>query len=89
MTISLRPEHEKEIAEAIESGAYQTADDVITRALEILRDEDLWLREHKGEIEAKIERGMGQFERGEFFSSDESRAEMQRRKAAWRNEQQG
>jgi hypothetical protein len=34
------------------------------------------------------ERPFGQFERGEFFSADESQADMERRKAAWLNEQQ-
>ena len=43
MTITLRPEHEKAIAQAIQSGAYQNPDEVIARALEVLRAEDDWL----------------------------------------------
>jgi hypothetical protein len=35
------------------------------------------------EAAEKIERAFAQFERGEFFSAEESRAEMERRKAAW------
>ena len=43
MTITLRPEHEKAIAQAIQSCAYQNPDEVIARALEVLRAEDDWL----------------------------------------------
>ena len=88
MTITLCPEHEKAIAQAIQSGAYRDPDEVIGRALEVLRGEDEWLHEQKDEVARKIERAFGQFERGEFFSADESRADMERRKAAWLNEQQ-
>jgi Arc/MetJ-type ribon-helix-helix transcriptional regulator len=40
MSVTLRPEHEKAIAEAIQSGAYENPDQVIERALEVLRSED-------------------------------------------------
>jgi antitoxin ParD1/3/4 len=88
MTITLRPEHERSITQAIQSGAYQNPDEVIGRALEVLRGEDEWLQERKDEIAGKIERAFGQFERGEFFSPDESQADMERRKAAWLHERQ-
>lgn len=87
MTITLRPEDEKAITQAIESGAYQNPEDVIARALEVLRSEDEWLYEHKEEIREKIERAFGQFERGEFLSSEESRADMRKRKAEWLRDQ--
>jgi Arc/MetJ-type ribon-helix-helix transcriptional regulator len=87
MTITLRPEHEKAIAQAIQSGAYQNPDEVIGRALEALRTEDAWLDGHKDEIAAKIERAFGQFEQGAFLSSTESQADMEKRKAEWLREQ--
>jgi antitoxin ParD1/3/4 len=87
MTITLRPEHEKAIAQAIKSGAYQNPDEVIGRALEVLRAEDEWLYGHKDEIAEKIERAFGQFERGEFLSSTESQADLAKRKAEWLREQ--
>jgi len=87
MTITLRPEHEKVVAQAIQSGAYQSPEEVIERALEVLRSEDTWLVDHKNEIAEKIERAFGQFERGEFLSAEESRADMEKRKAAWLAEQ--
>ena len=87
MTITLRPEHEKAIAQAIQSGAYENPDEVIGRALEVLRAEDEWLYGHRDEIAEKIERAFGQFERGEFLSSTESQADMAKRKAEWLREQ--
>jgi putative addiction module CopG family antidote len=86
MTITLRPEHEKLIAQAIETGAYQNPDEVIERALRILHSEEEWLLHHKGEITKKLERAFGQFDRGEFFSAEESQADMEKRKAAWLRE---
>ena len=37
MPIQLKPEQEQRIAKAIRSGAYQSPDDVIDRALGVLR----------------------------------------------------
>ena len=85
MTITLRPEHEKLIAQALESGAYQNPDEVIGRALDMLRDKDPWLQEQKDEVAAKIERAFGQVERGELFSAEQSRKDMEEREAAWLN----
>jgi putative addiction module CopG family antidote len=89
MTITLRPEHEKAVEQAIQSGAYQNPDEVIARALEVLRAEDDWHSEQKDAIAEKIDRTFGQFERGEFLSSAKSRADMAKRKAGWLREQNG
>jgi antitoxin ParD1/3/4 len=79
MTITIRPEHEELIAEAIQTGHYRNPDEVIGRALEILRAEDEWLAENNHSIAEKIERAFGQFERGESFSPEQSKAEWLRR----------
>ena len=55
MTITLRPEHEKAVTQAIQSGAYQNPDEVIARALEV-RAEDEWLSDQKEAIAGKIDR---------------------------------
>jgi hypothetical protein len=49
----------------------------------MLHSEEEWLLDHKAEITEKIERAFGQFDRGEFFSAEESQADMEERKAAW------
>ncbi len=87
MTITLRPEHEQLIAEAMRTGAYQNPDDVIGRALEMLHSEEEWLQDQKDSIDAKIECAFGQFERGEFLSAEQSRSDMEKRKREWLAEQ--
>ena len=84
MTITLTPEHQKLIDEAVRSGAYRDAAQVIYRALEILTAEDTSLREHRQEIHAKIGRGLEQLDHGEGIPGEEARARLQKRKAAWR-----
>ena len=79
----LSQEPERLVSEAIRAGAYESPADVLTRALEVLRAEDLWLQDARPLVEEKIERAFAQFERGEFFSPEEAKAEMQRRKAEW------
>ena len=86
MTITLRPEHEKLIAQAMETGAYENPGEVVARALEILNSDEHWLQDHRQEIADKIERAFGQFERGEYFSESELKANMEKRKAAWLRE---
>jgi len=86
MTITLRPEHERLVTKALETGAYKDPDEVIGRALEMLHSEAEWLQDHKEQIAEKIERAFGQFERGEYRSAEQSREELNKRKTAWLNE---
>lgn len=46
-----------------------------------------WSLEEERLIAEKIERALDQFERGEFLTEDESRADLERRKAAWLGDQ--
>jgi hypothetical protein len=62
---------------------------VIGRAPEVLRAEDEWLAENKPAVGEKIERAFAQFDRGEFFSPEQSRADMEKRKAEWLRKQHG
>ena len=88
MTITLLPEHEHLLLDALKTGAYQSLDEVIGRALAILHSEDEWSREQSEVIADKIERAFAQFDRGEFYSADASRNDMAKRKAVWLSEQQ-
>lgn len=88
MTITLSPVQEHLVAQATQNGGYRNADDVIARALEVLRAEDGWLHEQREAVYAKIERAFDQFERGEFFTDQQSRADMAQRKAAWLRDRQ-
>jgi putative addiction module CopG family antidote len=66
MTITLRPEQEELIAQVMQTGAYQSPNEVIERALRMLYSDEEWLVDHQAEITEKIERAFGQFERGGF-----------------------
>jgi antitoxin ParD1/3/4 len=83
MTIILPPEHDQLIAEALRSGAYQSSEEVIKQALELLHERDAWLAENR----AKIEEGYAAAQRGELIDSDQVRAQMEEKKRAWVAEQ--
>ena len=83
MSITLRPEEERLIAEALRSGAYQSPEEVIRRALELLHERDAWLAENR----AKIEAGYAAAERGELMDAQQARAQMEQKKHAWLDEQ--
>ena len=83
MTVTIRPDDEQLIAAVIRTGACQNADEVIARALELLRSDEEWLDESRSAIGEKIDRAFEQFERGQFFSAEASKADMEARKAAW------
>lgn len=83
MSIELTPKHQRIVDEAIRSGAYTDADQVIERALDALNSQDEWLRAQSGSIHEKISRGLAQLDRGEGITGDESRARLGRRKAGF------
>jgi len=56
------------------TGAYQNPDEVVAHALDLLSSADELLPDEQASVEEKIERAFGQFERGKFFSAEESRA---------------
>lgn len=85
MTITLRPEHEWLIAEALRSGSYRSADEVIERALELLHEQESWMAENR----AKIEEGYAAAQRGELIDGDQVRARLEARKREWLSQHRG
>jgi len=83
MNVHLTGQSEKFVNDQLARGACRTPEEVIQRALEVLQAEEEWIEDHKDAIHAKIERAFGQFERGEFFTAEQSRADMEKHKAAW------
>ena len=81
MTIQLKPEQEYRIAEALRSGAYQSPDDVIERALEALHERDEWLLANRQAVDAKIRRGLEELDRGEGIPEDKLDAHLKALKA--------
>jgi Arc/MetJ-type ribon-helix-helix transcriptional regulator len=81
MTIQLKPEQEHRIAEALRSGAYESPDDVIDRALEVLHERDAWLLANRQTVDARIRTGIEELDRGEGIPEDKLDEHLDRLKA--------
>ena len=80
MAIQLKPAQEDRIAEAVRSGAYRSAEEVIDSALDILNARDEWLIANRQAIDAKIQRGIQELDRGEGIPEEELDAYLERLK---------
>ena len=87
MTINLKPELEALIQKDVERGPYQSVDEFVERAVQMLHEEELLLANDRHVIHEKIERAFGQFERGEGLTPEDSRAKLQEKKADWLKQQ--
>ena len=82
MNVSLSPELERRIAEKIESGLYTTASEVIREALRLFFAESEARERRRAQLQADIELGIGQLDRGEGIPVDQLRKELTARRAA-------
>ena len=90
MTIEInRPEIEALIQQRLHSGAFETVEDVLFDALEIQGEREAWLLGNKEAINAKIERGLGQLDRGEGQPGEGLRGRLEADKAAWLADRSG
>lgn len=90
MTIQInRPEIEALIQQRLHSGAFESVEDVLFDALEIQAEREAWLHENKEVINAKIERGLAQLDRGEGIRSEKLRERLEADKAAWLPDRSG
>jgi antitoxin ParD1/3/4 len=90
MTIEInRPEIEALIQQRLHSGAFESVEDVLFDALGMQSEREAWLQENREAINAKIERGLAQLDRGEAISGDELRARLEADKAAWLADRSG
>jgi Arc/MetJ-type ribon-helix-helix transcriptional regulator len=91
MTIDLKPEQQRVIDLAVQSGAYQNPGEVLDQAFEIIREQlDLedWMLGQREEVAAHIAVGFAQAERGELIDGDAA-VEILRRRRAERLKPQG
>ena len=77
MEITLSPAAEKIIRRKLESGGFQSADDVISAALDLMEQQE-------GDWAAKIDQGLAEARAGQLLDIDEVQSEMTVQKAAWR-----
>jgi len=91
MTIILKPEQQRVIDLAVQSGAYQNPAEVLDQALEIIREQlDLedWMVEQRHAVAAHIEVGFAEAQRRELIDVDAA-VEMLKRRRAERLKSQG
>lgn len=73
MTVELKPEQQRVIDLAIQSGAYRDPAEVLDQALEMLREQlhrEDWLTGEREAVAAKIAKGFAQSERGEVMDGE-------------------
>jgi len=91
MTIELKPEQQRTIDLAIQSGAYQGPEEVLEQAFEIIREQlrfEDWMADQREAVASQIAAGFAQAERGELMDGDEAVAMLRQRRAE-RLRQQG
>lgn len=76
MEISIRPEVEAMIREAIQRGSYRSMDEFVERAVALLHEQETWLAEHREEIESRITAGYQSAQRGNLIGADEVRSRL-------------
>jgi putative addiction module CopG family antidote len=84
MTIHLKPELEALIQQDVERGPYQSVDEFVQQAVQMLHEQEQWLAENRTEIAAKIEAGYASAQRGDLLDAEQVRARLNERKQAWR-----
>lgn len=83
MTIHLKPEIEELIQKDVQRGSYETADEFVERAVQMLHEQEEWLSANRAEISAKIEEGYASAQRGDLIDAEQVREQMAEKKRAW------
>lgn len=84
MTFQLKPEQQRVIDLAVQSGAYQSPGEVLDQAFEIIREQlgmEDWMLEQREEVAAHIAKGFAQAERGELMDGDAALESLRQRRA--------
>jgi Arc/MetJ-type ribon-helix-helix transcriptional regulator len=84
MQLNAHPDLETLINKRLASGGYESAEDVLRRALEAQDAAESWTDEARRGLLAHIEEGYLQAERGELEDGAQARREVQAMKGDWR-----
>ena len=79
MTIRLRPELEALVKKDVERGPYESVDEFVAQAIQMLHEREQWLAENRADIAARIEHGFGQAKRGELVDGEEAFLQLRQR----------
>jgi antitoxin ParD1/3/4 len=86
MTVHLKPELEAIVQGDVDRGPYQSADEFVERAIQMLHEQEDWLARNRTEIAEQIEHGFAQAERGELIDGDEVFSSLLERRSARRKQ---
>jgi len=89
MELHVPADLEKLIEKRLSSGAYENVEDVLRRALEAQDAEESWTEEERHALQAHIEEGYLQAERGDLIDGSQARQEIHSMKDAWREGRSG
>lgn len=81
MDFSISGQNQERILQKIESGKYDSPDDVITRALELLDERDEALAQELANVRAKVRKGLEQADAGKLTPASQVFDELMRRNA--------
>jgi Arc/MetJ-type ribon-helix-helix transcriptional regulator len=84
MTIELKPEHQRTIELAVQSGAYRDFNEVLDQAFDILREQlrfEDWMGKEREGLASQIATGFAQADRGELMDSEEALTLLRQRRA--------
>ena len=84
MTVELKPEHQRMIDMAVQSGVYRDPTEALDQAFEIIREQlhhEDWLAEQRERVAAKIATGFAQVERGELMDGESAVENLRQRRA--------
>lgn len=84
MHLQVPPDLESLINKRLSTGAYDSAEEVLRRALELQDAEESLSDETRQALSDRIEEGYLQAERGELLGGEEARAEIKVMKDGWR-----
>jgi antitoxin ParD1/3/4 len=82
MNVSLTPELERRVAEKVASGLYTSASEVVREGLRLLFEADEIKARRLEQMNADIQLGLDQLERGKGIDGEESRRRVRARFAA-------
>jgi putative addiction module CopG family antidote len=86
MTIHLKPELEALIQQDVERGSYQSPDEFVEQAVQMLHEQEQWFADNRAEIAVLIEQGYASSEREELLDPEQVRAHVAEHKRSWQNE---
>jgi len=71
MAITLNPATEQRIRRELDRGHYDSPDQIIAQALDLLEAEQEWLQISKSALNERLEQSMAQIDRGEGIPGDQ------------------